>query len=111
MSSEEPARQRLGKLRDHEYRPVSGIFIEVPVDVARQRARHRHLSGQGEWHAGTGPGGRYIPADEIQKMAGYGPVSRCRMTFDGLRGDLDAWAVWDNGTDGAPPALIASDAL
>jgi hypothetical protein len=109
MSDEDSAKERLTRLRADGYSHVHGIFVDVPLAVAQRRALNRYQDAQDVWLAeGTGHGGRYIPADELRKIAGDEPVSRCRRTFDALRDHFDLWEIWDNSRDGQPPLLLES---
>jgi predicted kinase len=107
MSSRESVEARLHDLGEASY-ATRAIFVDIPVEVSVQRAGDRHRHGQEEYREGTGPGGRYVPADVIRSQADPQWGSANRHTFEDVKGRFDAWAVYDNSVTGRAPRLVAS---
>lgn len=70
------------------------VFVDVPLPVAKQRARDRYLAG-----------GRYMPLKLIDSMAAYGGrrSSLPAENFDKVKKAADQWWAFDNA--GTAPAL------
>lgn len=72
------------------------VFVDVPVPVAKQRARDRYLAGD-----------RYMPLGLIDAMKGSGRRSSGPAEeFDRVKATADRWVVFDNA--GADPVLTGS---
>jgi predicted kinase len=107
MSRADSAEQRIKELRADGYARVDGIFVDVPVEVAIERADARHREGHDAYRAGDGLGGRFSWREMIQAQADdkWGSVNRAN--FERVKDSFDAWARYDNSVDGAP-LLVAS---
>jgi hypothetical protein len=69
MSSCASTERRIDELRSSGYTRIEGIFIDIPVEISVSRADGRHREGQGDYRAGDGLGGRFIPAEMIRSQA------------------------------------------
>jgi hypothetical protein len=110
MSSLESTERRISDLRGDGYTSVSGIFVDIPIEVSRTRADARHREGEDHYRAGKGLGGRYVPTDFITGQADEHWGSQNRRTFEELKPHLDHWTLFDNGVDDRDPACIAESA-
>jgi predicted kinase len=108
MSSRESTERRITDLRADGYR-VDGIFVDIPVETSVRRADARHRSGYDDYLAGTGLGGRYVPAELIEAQADPDWVSKNRKTFEEVSHLFDHWSRYDNSVDGRPPVLAQTD--
>jgi predicted kinase len=110
MSSRESTERRITDLRADGY-SVDGIFVDIPVDTSVRRADARHREGYNDYLAGTGLGGRYVPAELIEAQADPDWGSKNRKTFEEVRHLFDHWSRYDNSVDGRPPTLAQTDSL
>jgi predicted kinase len=106
MSSHASAERRIEDLRTAGYEQVEGIFVDIPVELSAQRADARHRSGEDEYRAGVGLGGRYIPPDVIfaQSDATWG--SQNRRTFEELKPQFNQWVIYDNSIEDRRAVLV-----
>lgn len=110
MSSESSVASRVDDMRGAGYGKITGVFVDIPVEVSVSRAMARYRRGVDDYHNGKGYGGRFVPPAVIraQRSSSGGTVNR--ETFDKMRGTFDAWSVFDNSVDGrAPQRIAASD--
>jgi predicted kinase len=109
MSSRGSTMQRLDALEEAGY-SAKGIFVDITVDVAVQRAEARHRSGHEDYRAGIGFGGRFVPPDVIKTQADpeWGSVNR--RTFEQVKTRFTEWAVYDNSVTGREPQLVDGSA-
>jgi predicted kinase len=108
MSSRDSTERRITDLRASGY-SVDGIFVDIPVETSVRRADARHREGYNDYLAGTGLGGRYVPAELIQAQADPDWGSKNRKTFEEVRHLFDHWSRYDNSVDGRPPVLAQTD--
>ena len=109
MSSRESTEKRIDQLHAAGY-SVTGIFVDIPVEVSVRRAEARHRAGHEDYRAGIGLGGRYVPPEVIRAQSDQEWGSQNRKTFEAVRHRFDQWSRYDNSVDGRPPALAdASD--
>lgn len=106
MSSLASAQRRIQDLRNNGYTHVEGIFVDLPPEVSARRADNRHRADEEKYRAGTGEGGRFIPAEGILARSDHKWGSLNRRIFEAIKHDLDAWLVYDNSVDGRPPVLV-----
>jgi predicted kinase len=106
MSSRASAERRLEDLRVAGYEHVEGIFVDIPVELSAQRADARHRSGEDEYRAGVGLGGRYIPPDVIFAQADATWGTQNRRTFEDLKPQFNQWVIYDNSIDEGGPVLV-----
>ncbi len=109
MASPEGTEKRISDLRADGYTSVSGIFVDIPIDVSLARADARHREGEDDYRLGKGLGGRYVPQDFITSQADADWGSQNRRTFEAVKPRLDQWALFDNGVDGRDPVRIAEE--
>jgi predicted ABC-type ATPase len=67
------------------------LFVDVPLSVAKQRAKQRYLDG-----------GRYLPLEYVENLRSSSRrhQSRPAENFDTVKGSVDRWVMVDNtGTD------------
>ena len=111
MSSYSSAERRIEDLRTDGYTSVSGLFVDIPVEVSAHRADLRHREGEEDYRAGKGLGGRFVPADVIGSQFDEAWGSKNRKTFEELKQRFDHWTIYDNSVDdGRPTLLDKSDA-
>ena len=105
MSSAPSTEQRLTDLDRAGY-AVTGIFVDIGIDVAVRRADARHRQGHEDYRAGAGFGGRYVPPEVIEAQADpeWGCVNR--RTFEQVKQRFTDWAVYDNSVTGRDPELM-----
>jgi predicted kinase len=103
MADQESARRRIDQLRQASYTRIDGVFVDIPVEVSTARADARYRAGHETYRQGTGPGGRFVPAELITRQADPDWGSRNRGTFEAVRQQFDYWARYDNS--GARPLL------
>jgi predicted kinase len=106
MSSQASIERRIDELRSADYTHIEGIFVDIPVEVSVARADARHRRGHDEFLAGKGMGGRFIPADVVERQADPEWGSRNRRTFEAVKDKLDRWSLYDNSTDGGVPVVV-----
>ena len=106
MSSKESTELRIDNLRADGYTNITGIFVDVPVEVSLARADARHRAGQEAFEAGEGLGGRYVPPEAILSNADPEWGSKNRRAFEELKPRFDQWVLYDNSVDGRDPVLI-----
>jgi len=98
MSNIESAQKRLDLLNEYGYSQPHGVFVDVPIDVSKQRATDRHRKALEAWMAGENPlGGRLVPDSVIEKMASPDPNywTVNRLNFEQLRPNFATSQVWD----------------
>jgi predicted ABC-type ATPase len=105
MSSPDGALRRLDDLTEEGY-STRGIFVHIDIDAAVQRADARHRHGHGDYLAGKGFGGRYVPPEVIAAQADpeWGSVNR--RTFEQVKSRFTEWAIYDNSVTGREPQLV-----
>ena len=106
MSSKESTELRIDNLRADGYTNITGIFVDVPIEVSLARADARHRAGQEAFEAGEGLGGRYVPPEAILSNADPEWGSKNRRAFEELKPRFDQWVLYDNSVDGRDPVLI-----
>ena len=106
MSSYTSAERRIDDLRSDGYNSVTGIFVDIPVELSARRADARHREDEESYRAGKGPGGRFVPAEVIGRQSDETWGSKNRRTFEELKQRFDHWTIYDNSVDGGQPALI-----
>jgi predicted kinase len=112
MSSYSSAERRINDLRSDGYTAIAGLFVDIPIDVSASRADSRHREDEEAYRAGTGLGGRFIPADVIASQFDETWGSKNRKTFEELKRRFDDWTIYDNSIDGGRATIIgSSDAL
>lgn len=99
-----PTQARIQAFRNQGY-GVTGVFIDVPVNVSAVRSTKRYEQDHLDWMGGKGYGGRPIPSHLIIG-AKSGNTSVNRLTFNGLRSSFDQWSIYDNS--GSAPRLLSS---
>jgi predicted kinase len=105
MSSTQSVRQRLDGLDNTRY-STAGIFVDIPIDVAVERADARHRIGHEDFRKGIGFGGRYVPPEVIKAQADEDWDSVNRRTFEQFKSRFTEWAVYDNSVTGRDPQLV-----
>jgi predicted kinase len=105
MSSPQSVRQRLDDLDNAGY-STAGIFVDIPIDVAVERADVRYRTGHEDFRAGNGSGGRYVPPEVIRAQADEDWGSVNRRTFEQFKPRFTEWAVYDNSVTGRDPQLV-----
>jgi predicted ABC-type ATPase len=103
ISSHKKTEERIDQLRSAGYSRIEGIFVEIPVETAVTRVAARHREGHDDYRAGRGFGGRFVPAEVIERQADpeWGSVNR--KNFEAVKSRFDAWARYENS--GAAPVL------
>jgi predicted kinase len=105
MSSTESTEQRLDDLDRAGY-STTGIFVNIDIAEAVQRADARHRKGHEDYRAASGFGGRYVPREVIEAQADPDWGSRNRCTFEQVKSRFMDSAVYDNSVVGRDPKLI-----
>lgn len=103
MSAAWPTQSRIGTFKQANYH-LTGVFVDVPVDVAARRSTQRYGQAHLDWMAGKGQGGRPIPSHLILGQR-QGSSSYNLGTFKSLQGSFDDWQIFDNS--GAAPRLVS----
>jgi predicted kinase len=111
MSAAAKVDRRINDLRDSGYTSVTGIFVDIPVEVSLSRAEARHRHDEDLYRAGEGLGGRYVPEEFITGQADGNWGSKNRRTFEELKPRFDGWTVFDNGVDHRDPIRVATGPL
>jgi predicted kinase len=106
MASRTSTEQRIDDLRSAGYTDIEGIFVDIPVEVSAARADARHRRGHDEFLAGKGTGGRFIPAEVIERQADPEWRSGNRRTFEAIKSKIDRWSLYDNSTEGRVPVVV-----
>lgn len=106
MSSESSVVKRVQALRAAGYDDVTGVFVDIPVEVSVQRAMSRYRRGADKHLAGEGLGGRYVPPAIIRAQRTSEGRTINREVFEGLKGQFTAWSMYDNSRTGEPPRLL-----
>ena len=106
MSSSITTERRIDDLRGAGYTSVTGIFVDIPVDVSIARAEARHRHDEDLFRAGEGLGGRYVPEEYITSRANEEWGSKNRRTFEELKPRFDDWTIFDNGVDDRDPIRV-----
>lgn len=109
MSGSKGAIQRLDALDGAGY-STKGIFVDISIDVAVERADARHRSGHEDYRAGNGFGGRYVPPELIRAQADPDWGSVNRRVFEEVKPRFTEWAVYDNSVTGREPRLVEASA-
>lgn len=109
MSTAGSALQRLDALDEAGY-STNGVFVDISIEVAVQRADDRHRRGHEYYRAGVGFGGRYVPPEVIKAQADpeWGSVNR--RTFEEVKPRFTQWVVYDNSVTGREPELVQTSA-
>jgi hypothetical protein len=109
MNRPESTLQRLDALDQDGYL-TKGIFVDISIDVAVERAGGRHRSGHEDYREGIGFGGRYVPPELIRAQADpeWGSVNR--RVFEQVKLRFSEWAVYDNSVTGREPQLVDASA-
>jgi predicted ABC-type ATPase len=105
MSTPASALQRLDALADAGY-STKGVFVDISIDVAVERADARHRDGHDRYREGIGFGGRFVPPEVIkaQKDPEWGSANR--RTFEQVKPTFTQWAIYDNSVTGREPQLV-----
>jgi predicted kinase len=106
MSSYSSVERRIEDLRSDGYTTVSGLFVDIPIDVSARRADARHREDEEKYRTGNGLGGRFVPADVIGSQFDGSWGSKNRKTFEELKESFDHWTLYDNSVDGGRATLI-----
>lgn len=106
LSTPRSAAYRVEELRAAGYREIQGIFIDIPIETSVARAIGRHRHGHDRYLAGEGLGGRYVSEDIIRSQTDLNYSSLNRAAFEGIKGQLSYWAIYDNSVDGRQPVLL-----
>jgi predicted ABC-type ATPase len=77
------------------------------MELSVSRADGRHRTGQDDYRAGGGHGGRFIPAEIIKARAYSDWGSRNRKTFEEVKEHFDRWYLFDNS--GPDPVLVQAN--
>jgi predicted ABC-type ATPase len=109
MSTQASAQQRLDALDEAGY-STKGVFVDISIDVAVQRADARHRGGHEDYRAGIGFGGRFVPPEVIKAQADpeWGSVNR--RTFEQVKPRFSEWTIYDNSVTGREPQLVQASA-
>jgi predicted ABC-type ATPase len=108
MSSKESTVGRIQALRDAGYGQVDGLFVKISTETSIRRTESRHREGHDKWRAGEGRGGRFVPAEIIDRQNDPKWGSQNRKTYEAIKGRFNAWSIYDNSIDGHPPSLVES---
>jgi predicted kinase len=106
MGDQGVVQRRLARLHEKGY-TVRGVFVDVPVEVSRDRVAARYAQGMRDYREGRGHGGRPISLDYIMGQQGPGGMTKNRLVFDELSGQgafSGGWALYDNS--GSAPRLV-----
>jgi predicted ABC-type ATPase len=107
MSSQATTAGRIDQLRSAGYTRIQGIFVDIPVETAVARVDARHRDGQDDHRAGKGFGGRFVPAEVLERQADPDWGSLNRKNFEAVKHRFDTWARYENS--GAAPMLAAAN--
>jgi predicted ABC-type ATPase len=111
MSDERSTTLRIQSLRDAGYTHVTGIFIDIPLEVSVRRADARYREGNEEYRNGEGLGGRYVPPEVIRRQTDSNWPSQNRHTFEQVKTAFDVWWRYDNSKDGRRPTVAATGSV
>jgi len=103
MSKVSSADERIDWLRNAGYSRIECIFVDIPVEVSKQRADSRHRQAHDACRMGDGLGGRYLPPGMIEAQSDEVWGTKNRSTFERLKRRFDAWVLYDNA--GTRPVL------
>jgi predicted kinase len=103
MSSHKKTEERIGQLRSAGYSRIEGIFVDVQVETAVTRVAARHREGHDDYCAGKGLGGRFVPAEVIERQADPDWGSLNRKNFEAVKHGFDTWTRYENS--GPAPVL------
>jgi len=106
MSSQAKTADRIMQLRSAGYSRIDGIFVDIPVETAVTRVDSRHREGQDDYRVGKGFGGRFVPAEVIERQVDANWGSLNRKNFEAVKYRFDTWARYENS--GAAPVLADS---
>lgn len=108
MSSEKSVRERVTAMREAGYKQLTGVFVDIPVEVSVSRAMGRYRRGVDAYNAGKGYGGRFVPPAIIRRQQTSSGRTVNRETFDKMHSVFDSWSMFDNSVDGRAPQRIAA---
>jgi predicted kinase len=108
MSKESSTDERVTWLRDAGYGRITGIFVDVSIEVSTRRADSRYRQGHDDYVAGHGLGGRYLPPEMIAAQADSQWGTKNRANFEHVKHRFDGWARYDNSVDNRAPVLAES---
>jgi len=106
MGSPEEISTRVNAMRANGYRDISGVFVDIPVEVSVERALGRYRQGADELRAGSGLGGRFVPPDVIRSYLTPHGTTMNKDAFLGMRSMFDDWSMFDNSVWGRAPRLV-----
>ncbi len=106
MSKPASIADRVQALRVTDYRDITGIFVDISVEVSAHRADLRHRAAHDQFRSGQGLGGRCITNVTFLKNANSAWGSSNRENFEQLKGLFDDWSRYENSVDGRAPALL-----
>lgn len=105
MSGAQGALQRLDALDGAGY-STTGVFVDISIDAAIERAAGRHRSGHERYREGTGYGGRYVSPELISAQADPDWGSINRRVFEQVKPRFTDWVIYDNSVTGREPQLV-----
>jgi predicted ABC-type ATPase len=108
MSGTASTQARIDDMRHAGYGWIEGIFVDIPIELSKQRADARHREGHELYRSGEGLGGRYMPPAVIDAQADPELGSNNRATFEQVKAQFDAWYLFDNSVDNRPAQLVES---
>ena len=85
MASDKKTEDRIDQLRSAGYSHIEGIFVDVQVETAVTRVAARHREGHDDYRAGQGLGGRFVPAEVIERQADPDWGSLNRKNFEAVK--------------------------
>lgn len=106
MSSRASTERRIDDLRESGYSSVTGVFVDIPIELSTKRADARHREDENKYLAGVGLGGRYVPPEVTFSQADSQWGSRNRRTFEELKSGFDSWTLFDNSVDGQKAIMV-----
>ena len=69
MSTQRSTEKRMSDLRDAGYSRVDGLFVDIPVETSIERTDARHREGHNKYRDEVGLGGRYVPAEVVERQS------------------------------------------
>jgi predicted ABC-type ATPase len=111
MASHGSTKRRVDELRNHGYKHVKGMFVDVPVETSVARALGRHRKGMEAERQGTpgALGGRYVPPSIIRANKSDKSSSANRDTFEAMKHHFDSWELHDSSGNDGPQLKEKSD--
>jgi predicted ABC-type ATPase len=106
MSSRTSTQRRIDDLRASGYSSITGIFVDIPIDLSVKRADARHRDDQNKYLSGDGLGGRYVPPEVTFSQADSQWGSHNRRTFEELKSRFNNWTLFDNSADGQKAIMV-----